>query len=582
MRKVAQGLFLALVILPITYFSAGLILFLLNGVTLRTALLRYYPGLTYDAIVEDYPKVFEALGLGFLISLVLIGLLFLLFLKKKASLYGDAQFATTGEIRKMGLFAKEGGIIVGRIGKKLLRFVGSQFVSLSAPTRGGKGIAVVIPNLLEWQDSLVVQDIKDECFRLTSKYRQQVLGQKVFRFAPFERDTHCFNPLDYVDMSDRARAELDLKNQAMGLFPLIGIPDKDFWNEQAQNLFIALAFLLWDMRQKKLTQWGFNYSNLLRLHSGFDGDADENGEIQRLNFEEHAKLCIQANIAHPSTIEKLNIYFSACGSTNTKSGIDSTFTGKLMIFQNDIVEKAMSKSDFDLRNLRKEKMTVYFHVSPNDLLIAPQIANLFFNMVLLTNTDQLPEDNPKLKYQTLLLMDEFTAIGMLSIINKGISFMAGYGLRLLLIFQSPAQLRADRPEGYGKEGAENILANIWCKILYAPSQQNDAEEYSKLLGNRTVNNRSRSRGAKSRSENISDASRALLLPQEFKLIGEFKEVIALNNSKPIMCEKAVYYDDPYFIDKLKAVSPKLRALGKKLPTKAQLDEAMFSGELSAR
>lgn len=49
-----------------------------------------------------------------------------------------------------------------------------------------------------------------------------------------------------------------------------------------------------------------------------------------------------------------------------------------------------------------------------------------------------------------------------------------------------------------------------------------------------------------------------------------------------MCEKAVYYNDPYFIDKLKAVSPKLRALGKKLPTKAQLDEAMFSGELSAR
>ncbi|MFC3113747.1 ATPase [Rodentibacter caecimuris] len=581
MRKKMEIAFIVVIMLLITYFSSGLALFLLNGVKLKVALSRYYPLLPFEALINGYPKVSEAFGIGFCISIIVIGVLFLT-QRKKASLYGDAKFATMAEIQKMGLLAKEGGIIVGKIGGKLLRFVGSQFVSLAAPTRGGKGVGVVIPNLLEWEQSAVVQDIKDECYRITSKYRQDKLGQKVYRFAPFERNTDCFNPLDYVDMSDRARAELDLKSQAMGLYPLVGIPDKDFWSEQAQNLFIAVAFLLWDMKSKHLTDWNFTYANLLRLQSGFDGEADENGEIQRVTFEEHAKLCIQANIAHPATVDKLNVYFSACSSSKTKSGIDSTFTTPLMIFQNDIVEKATAHSDFDLRKLRREKITIYFHISPKDLLIAPQIANLFFNMVIVTNVDELPDNNPALKYQPLLLLDEFTAMGMLSIINKSVAYIAGYGLRLLLIYQTQSQLRADKPEGYGVQGAENLLGNIWCKILYAPSEQKDAEEYSKVLGNMTVDKISRNKSKNSNSRGISDTARPLLYPQEFKLIGETKEIVVMNNSKPIMCDKAIYYNDPYFINKLKSVSPVLRNLGKKLPTKAELEKAMFSGELSAK
>lgn len=581
MRKKMETAFIIVVMLLITYFSSGLALFLLNGVKLKIALSRYYALLPLEAIINGYPKVLEAFGIGFCISIIVIGVLFLA-QRKKASLYGDAKFATMAEIKQMGLLAKEGGIIVGKIGGKLLRFVGSQFVSLAAPTRGGKGVGIVIPNLLEWEQSAVVQDIKDECYRITSKYRQDKLGQKVYRFAPFERNTDCFNPLDYVDMSDRARAELDLKSQAMGLYPLVGIPDKDFWSEQAQNLFIAVAFLLWDMKSKHLTDWDFTYANLLRLQSGFDGEADENGEIQRVTFEEHAKLCIQANIAHPATVDKLNVYFSACASSKTKSGIDSTFTTPLMIFQNDIVEKATAHSDFDLRKLRREKITIYFHISPKDLLIAPQIANLFFNMVIVTNVDELPDNNPALKYQPLLLLDEFTAMGMLSIINKSVAYIAGYGLRLLLIYQTQSQLRADKPEGYGVQGAENLLGNIWCKILYAPSEQKDAEEYSKVLGNMTVDKISRNKSKNSNSRGISDTARPLLYPQEFKLIGETKEIVVMNNSKPIMCDKAIYYNDPYFINKLKSVSPVLRNLGKKLPTKAELEKAMFSGELSAK
>jgi type IV secretion system protein VirD4 len=66
-----------------------------------------------------------------------------------------------------------------------------------------------------------------------------------------------------------------------------------------------------------------------------------------------------------------------------------------------------------------------------------------------------------------------------------------------------------------------------------------------------------------------------LLPQELKELGQDKEIIILENTKPILCEKARYFSDDSFIDRLKAISPTLAALGKQLPSKDQLEHAAF-------
>ena len=51
-----------------------------------------------------------------------------------------------------------------------------------------------------------------------------------------------------------------------------------------------------------------------------------------------------------------------------------------------------------------------------------------------------------------------------------------------------------------------------------------------------------------------------------------EEIIFCNSAK-IKCKKAFFYNDPFFIDRLKLVSPSLKALGNKIPTKDQLDKA---------
>lgn len=95
----------------------------------------------------------------------------------------------------------KGGVIIGRYKGKLLRYIAPDFISMGVGTRAGKGAAMVIPNLLAWLFSVIVLDPKQECYKITSKFRQLIMGQKIYLLDPFSSKTHGFNPLFYIDTS---------------------------------------------------------------------------------------------------------------------------------------------------------------------------------------------------------------------------------------------------------------------------------------------------------------------------------------------------------------------------------------------
>ena len=194
-------------------------------------------------------------------------------------------------------------------------------------------------------------------------------------------------------------------------------------------------------------------------------------------------------------------------------------------------------------------MSIYIGISPDDLERLAPLINLFFQQLIDLNTRELPEHNPKLKYKCLLLMDEFTAIGKIPVLSKGISYIAGYGLRLLPIIQSPAQIRAV----YGHDDAETFIDNHALNIIFAPKNIKVAKEISETLGTTTTTNKSKGKsrpsnmfGKASRSENISEHGRALLLPQEVMQLNQGQQIILLENMPPINCEKIKWYSDPLF------------------------------------
>lgn len=130
-------------------------------------------------------------------------ILILIATSKSRSLHGDARWATQNEAKEAGLFEEE-GLILGKFGGKFLMMNEPKFVMLVAPTRSGKGVGTIIPNLLNWNQSCIVVDIKGENFDVTSGFRARH-GQEVYKFAPFDEkfETHCSNPLSYVSRDPR-------------------------------------------------------------------------------------------------------------------------------------------------------------------------------------------------------------------------------------------------------------------------------------------------------------------------------------------------------------------------------------------
>lgn len=454
--------------------------------------------------------------------------------KQNRPLHGAARFANTAEIRKAGLLDPKGGldktILVGKKNGRYLTYGGYQFVILAAPTRSGKGVGIVVPNCLNYSDSLVVLDIKGENFDITSGFRAKH-GQKVYLFAPFDEAgvTHRYNPLEYIS-DDPAQRLGDIDAIGTALYSGGNQNDK-FWSENAKDLFRGLCLFVLERKDLPKT-----FGEILRQASG------KGKPLKEYIFEELKKA---QDTGHPfsnACIDCLNRVLS--NSENTLAGIVATFGTPLLIFQNPRVDLATSANDFDLREVRRELMSIYFKMPPNKLKEGSVLVNLFFDQLLNLNTRVLPSQDKTLKHQCLVLLDEMTSIGKVAMIAQAISYMAGYNMRLLTIIQNKSQLE----DVYGKAGALTLLSNHALMVMYAPSPtvQSDAQEYSEMLGYETVKSRSRTSSMQSSSTSTSDQRRALMLPQEIRELGQTREIVSLENCKPILCDKIRYYEDPDF------------------------------------
>lgn len=258
----------------------------------------------------------------------------------------------------------------------------------------------------------------------------------------------------------------------------------------------------------------------------------------------------------------------------TASSIRKTFTSRLDLWLNPILDAATSGNDFDLRELRRRALSIYVGVNPDDLHRLRPVLSLFFQQAIGLQTRALPEHDSTLKRQVLMLLDEFTALGRIPIIAESISYLPGYNVRVVLVIQTPAQLR----EVYGVNGAETMLKSLAARIVFAPKDFQDAREISDELGNTTVKVRTLSKplhdfasgkGSRGRSVNVSEQRRALLLPQEVKELGADEAIVFLEGVRPILCRKIRYFEDRRFRARLMAppvMAPGIAPISRETPS----------------
>ncbi len=155
--------------------------------------------------------------------------------------HGSARFATDKEIA--ALTSSGSGLLIGRDTKtaKPLRYDGPAHLLTMAPTRTGKGVGTIIPNLLTADRSLICVDPKGENARITGSARQKFGPVHVLDpFGVTDKPSAAFNPLAMLDPHS-----LDVAEDASALadalvFDEPGMAGEAHWNEEAKALIAGL------------------------------------------------------------------------------------------------------------------------------------------------------------------------------------------------------------------------------------------------------------------------------------------------------------------------------------------------------
>lgn len=519
-------------------------------------------------------------GYAGLTPALLIALAFLMN-KPKGNLHGKARFAADRDIKTAGLRSRKGLIAgftgplpsrnygkpvdkVGRsveeggavkiaptghlAGKNLLTYGGPEHMFLYAPTRSGKGVGVVVPNLLNWPGSAVILDIKKENWTLTAGFRQSG-GQDVYLFDPLEPNgkTHRWNPLSTVRRGGDFQIE-DLQRLADLFIP---VHAKDpFFDRAAQTAFVGVGGFL-----AETPDLPFTLGEIFRQLTLTGNVVKTFKDRIKQRKEEGRPLSWQTEAALTDFISK---------SENTFESVKSTITANLGLFANPMLDRATSASDFDFADLRKRRMSIYVGITPNNLGRLGPLLNLFFQSCVDANMQVLPENNPDLKHKVLLCMDEFAAVGELPSFKRGIGYFAGYGLTVLTIIQTPAQLS----DIYGPDGAAAYMDNAGVEIVFTPKSLKEARSLSERFGTHAMESRSTSKSkhladSKGTTISTSEQKRALMMPQELLAMDQSQALVIIAGHPPVKANKLRYYAEEVFLERSKVPPPDIPSIAQR-------------------
>ena len=495
-----------------------------------------YPWLIYSLLIKlsASSQAFNHLLIALVGSYSLLFIAFVLkcfSAKTKAEkVFGKAHFSQAFEIQRAGLFATA-GIVIGKAYAKSLRLPGFEGVLVVAPTGSGKTTAIAIPNLIEWTGSGVFNDLKGELYQLTGEYRKTVLNNQCYLWAPADinKQSARYNPFFYVSSNPDLRIR-DLQLIAETLIPATKLGD-GFWYQSSREIFLTLALYLFEVE---------GMATLSQIH-----DLSKQENFFTWLFTE-----ISAGEDIFSKHLTQNAHAILSGSEDTQKNILKDFHSRMGLFSDPLVSFATSANDFDFRQLRCKKISIYIHIPDSDKERLSPILTLFWAQLINVMSSHEPTVNEP--YGVLALMDEFGNMARINKLKDGMSFLRSYHVRPIIIVQYLAQIISN----YGRDDAKGFL-NSKVKIAFALNDMDDAQFFSKAMGSKTVKvssssvNTGHGDNPGSRSENFNYQPRALMTPDELMQLSDKKQIILLEAKSPIKADKCYWFKDPSYLKLLK-------------------------------
>ncbi|NTG38703.1 type IV secretory system conjugative DNA transfer family protein [Agrobacterium rhizogenes] len=439
--------------------------------------------------------------------------------------HGSARFATNQEVAP--LTRSDTGLLIGRDGKtgKLMRYDGPAHLLTMAPTRTGKGVGTIIPNLLTADRSLICIDPKGENAKIAGRARQKFGPVHVLDpFGVTGLVSAAFNPLDTLDP-----ASLDVAEDASTLsdalvFDEPGMAGEAHWNEEAKALIAGLILKIVAVEspgrrnlatlREYLTLAPERFAALLKRMQDMD---DANGLVARAANRHLGK------------------------SDREAAGVLSAAQRHTHFLDSPRMSAVLGRSDFRFADLKHRNVSVFLVLPPDRL----STYSRWLRLLVTQSLTDMARDPAKPETPVLYLLDEFAALGHLAPVERAMGLMAGYGVQLWPILQDVHQLRAT----YGQR-AGTFLSNAGVLQVFGVNDHDSARLVSDLLGQETVVFQTMARALDSEKSGISysqqHTARPLLTPDEVRNLPAHGQLLFLAGQRPIVAAKLAYYADPEF------------------------------------
>jgi len=557
------GLFVLLCMVPlglITLASAvgKLIMMLGLGFVIGgTLTLIFYAALFYGLGLPETPAGIIAAafglipGLGFGVGLWWQEVFGETKPKRDKDTHGSARFADGNDTAEFG--GTHGGLLIGRDWKtqKLLRYHGPAHLLTLAPTRAGKGVGTVIPNLLLAERPMLVIDPKGENVKAARAAR--AMFGPVHILDPFGVSGH--HTLAAMNPMDRLRPDsLDLGEDAATLADALvmdppGQVSEAHWNEEAKALLgglILFAALHEEWERRNL------------------GTVREYLTLPPDQFTALLKLMQDSEHAHGLIARAANRFVGK--ADREAASVLSNAQRHTHFLDSPRMASVLSRSTFKFSDLRRELCSVFLVLPPNRMDAYARWLRLMVTESLhdiARYAETAPEASQSAVPPSLLLLDEFAALGRLEAVERAMGLMAGYGLQLWPILQDMSQLKAL----YG-ERANTFVANAGILQVFGVNDSETAQWLSRTMGKETITYETKSYKPREPSQaNLSEhvAGRELMTPDEIMRIAPHLQLLRAQGKPPIIAEKLRYYADPEFRPVLDEIAAAYARKGQRYP-----------------
>ena len=471
--------------------------------------------------------------------------------------HGSARFSSR---KDRAAIRKDDGLLIGRDPEngQLLRYDGPAHLLTLAPTRAGKGVGTIIPNLLTANRSVLVIDPKGENARITYKARQGFGPVHILDpFGITGLPAATCNPLDRLHPGDP-----DLGDEAISLAEALvvdppGQVHDAHWNEEAKSLLAGLILFCichetavrktlasvreylslpadrWAALLALMQESGAADGLIARAANRFAGKADREAASVLSNAQRHTRFLDSPRIVAAMACSGVDF-------TELRQGVTSIF---LVLPPNRLdaysrwLRLMVAQALQDIARAADSPSAAHSAAGASDESgpvpsIAPRLSQ-----------GPLRGAQPGLG-PTLFLLDEFAALGRLEAVERGMGLMAGYGIQLWPILQDLSQLR----DLYGAR-AGTFIANAAVHQVFGVNDLETAKWLSESIGKETVQSRSESfRPGEPVSTTTAPTARDLLTPDEIMQLPDHLQLLRVQGRPVLLAEKLRYHADPEFRD----------------------------------